>query len=47
MARLHPRLLADIVGLIESDYVTERFHKAVNPDDVIVAIRDGQQIVLD
>lgn len=47
MARLQPRLLADIVGLIESDYVTERLHKADNPAEVIEAIRDGQQIVLD
>ena len=28
MARIQPRLLADIVGLIDSDYVTERLPKA-------------------
>ena len=47
MARLHPRLLADIVGLTKSDYVTGRLRNADNPEEVIVAIRDGQQIVLD
>jgi len=47
MARIQPRLLADIVGLIESEYVTERLKKAEQPDEVIEAIRDGQQVVLD
>jgi tellurite resistance protein TerC len=28
LARIQPRLLADIAGLIESEYVTERLHKA-------------------
>lgn len=46
MARIQPRLLADIVGLIESEYVTERLKKATEPEDVIEAIRDGQQVVL-
>ena len=47
MARIQPQLLADIVGLIESEYVTERLKKAAAPEEVIEAIRDGQQIVLD
>lgn len=47
MARIQPRLLADIVGLIESEYVTERLRKATDPAEVIEAIREGQQVVLD
>ena len=47
MARMQPRLLADIVGLVDSDYVTERLRKAKTPEDVIEAIRAGQQVVLD
>ena len=47
MARIQPRLLADIVGLIESEYVTERLKKEENPEGVIEAVRDGQQVVLD
>jgi tellurite resistance protein TerC len=47
VARMQPRLLADIVGLIESEYVAERLHKAETPEAVIEAIRAGQQIALD
>ncbi|MCL4178832.1 MAG: TerC/Alx family metal homeostasis membrane protein [Verrucomicrobia bacterium] len=47
MARVQPRLLADIVGLIDSDYVTERLRKATTPEEIIEAIRAGQQVVLD
>lgn len=47
MARIQPRLLADIVGLIESEYVTERLKKATAPEEVIETVRDAQQIVLD
>jgi len=47
MARIQPRLLADIVGIIESEYVTERLRKATQPEDVIEAVRAGQQVVLD
>jgi mannitol/fructose-specific phosphotransferase system IIA component (Ntr-type) len=47
MARIQPRLLADIVGLIESDYVTERLKEATEPAEVIGVVRDGQQVVLD
>jgi|GEM_PF-60120 len=47
LARLQPRLLADIVGLIESDYVMERFKKADKPEEIVVALHDGQQVALD
>lgn len=47
MARIQPRLLADTVGLIESDYVTERLREATESEEVIGAVRDGQQVVLD
>ncbi|HEY5779435.1 MAG TPA: TerC/Alx family metal homeostasis membrane protein [Terrimicrobiaceae bacterium] len=47
LARIQPRLLADIAGLIESDYVTERLRKATTPEEVIEAIRAGQQVALD
>lgn len=47
MARIQPRLLADIVGLFESEYVTERLRKAKTPEEVVEAIRAGQQVVLD
>lgn len=46
MARIQPRLLADITGLIESEYVTQRLKNAERPEEIIEAIRDGQQIVL-
>jgi tellurite resistance protein TerC len=47
MARQQPLLLADIVGLFESEYVVERLHKAETPEEVIETIRAGQQIALD
>jgi tellurite resistance protein TerC len=47
MARMQPRLLADIGGLLESDYVTERLRKADTPEAVIEAIRAGQQVAVD
>ncbi len=47
IARLQPRLLADVVGLIESDYVAEKLRSAAEPDEVIEAIRDGLQVALD
>lgn len=47
MARIQPRLLADIAGLFESEYVTERLRKATAPEEVAEAIRAGQQVVLD
>jgi tellurite resistance protein TerC len=45
MARTQPRLLAEIAGLFESDYVTQRLRKARTPEEVIDAIRAGQQVV--
>jgi mannitol/fructose-specific phosphotransferase system IIA component (Ntr-type) len=47
MARIQPRLLADIVGLIDSDYVTDRLRNAQTPEQICEAVRAGQQIVLD
>jgi hypothetical protein len=47
MARIQPRLLAEIAFLFESDYVTERLRKAKTPEEVIEAIRAGQQVVGD
>ena len=46
-SRTQPRWLAEIVGLFESDYVTGRLRKARSPDDVIEAIRAGQQVAPD
>jgi len=45
--RMQARLLADIAGLMDSDYVAERLRKAETPEEVIEAIRAGQQVVLD
>ncbi|MCI0458243.1 MAG: TerC/Alx family metal homeostasis membrane protein [Gemmataceae bacterium] len=47
MARIQSRLLADIAGLFESEYVTERLRKAQTPEEVIEAIRAGQEVALD
>jgi mannitol/fructose-specific phosphotransferase system IIA component (Ntr-type) len=47
MARIQPRLLADIAGLFDSEYVTERLRKAQTPEAVIEAIRAGQEVALD
>jgi mannitol/fructose-specific phosphotransferase system IIA component (Ntr-type) len=47
MARLQPRLLADIVGLFESEYVVERLHEAQTPAAVIEAVRAGQEVAID
>ncbi len=47
LARQQPRLLADIIGVIDSDYVVERFKTAEKPEDIVEAFRDGQQVVLD
>jgi tellurite resistance protein TerC len=47
MARLQPRILADIAGLFDSEYVSERLRMAKTPDEVIEAIRAGLQVVLD
>jgi tellurite resistance protein TerC len=47
MARTQPRLLADMVGLMESEYVKERLLTATTALEVIEVVRAGQQIVLD
>lgn len=45
--RIQARLFADLVDLFESEYVTERLRKAETPEEVIEAIRAGQQVVID
>jgi tellurite resistance protein TerC len=47
MIRIQPRLLSEIVSLFESEYVTERLQKAKTPEEVIEAIRAGQQVAID
>jgi mannitol/fructose-specific phosphotransferase system IIA component (Ntr-type) len=47
MARVQPRLLAEIAGLFESEYVAERLRKAQTPEAVIEAIRAGQEVAID
>jgi len=47
LARIQPRLLADIVGLVDSEYVAERLRKAASAREVIEAVRAGLQVVLD
>ena len=47
MARIQPRLLADIVDLFDSEYVTERLRKAETPEEVIEAICAGLDVAID
>jgi tellurite resistance protein TerC len=47
MARLQPRILAEIVGLFESEYVIESLRRATTPEEIINEIRTAQQVVLD
>jgi mannitol/fructose-specific phosphotransferase system IIA component (Ntr-type) len=47
MPRLQTRLLADIAGLFQSEYVTERLRKVKTPEEVIEAIRDAQEVSTD
>lgn len=47
MPRIQVRLLADIAGLFDSEYVSERLRKARTPEAVLEAIRAGQEVVID
>ena len=47
MARIQPQLLASIEGLFKSEYVCDRLRKAVTPEEVIEAIRAGQEVGTD
>jgi tellurite resistance protein TerC len=47
LPRVQTRLLADIAGLFQSEYVTERLRKARTPEAVIEAIRAGQEVAID
>jgi len=44
LARIEPQLLASIEGLFKSEYVTGRLRKATTPEEVIEAIRAGQEV---
>jgi mannitol/fructose-specific phosphotransferase system IIA component (Ntr-type) len=46
-ARMQPRLLADLVELFDSEYVSDRLRTADTPQEVIEAIRDGQEVAVD
>jgi tellurite resistance protein TerC len=45
-ARMQPRLLAEIVDLFESEFVTERLRKAQTAEEVIEIIRAGEQVAV-
>lgn len=47
VARMQPHMLADIMGLKESDYVMDRLRQSNSPEDIIEAIKFGEQISLD
>jgi len=47
MARIQPRLLADIVDLFDSEYVVERLRKAETPEEVFEAICAGLDVAID
>jgi tellurite resistance protein TerC len=44
---IQTRLLAGIVGLFHSEYVTERLRKAQTPEAVIEAICASQEVATD
>ncbi|MDZ4850249.1 MAG: TerC/Alx family metal homeostasis membrane protein [Pirellulaceae bacterium] len=45
MARIQSQMLANIEGLLASEYVADRLRKAPTPEKVIEAIRAGQEVV--
>ncbi len=45
-SRLQPRMLARIVGLMESEYVWERLHEAKHPEAILEAIAAGDPAAL-
>jgi len=47
MSRIQHQLLASIEGLIKSDYVSDRLRKAATSEEVIEAIRAGQEVGTD
>ena len=47
LARIQPRLLANIAGLFKSEYVTERLRKAQTPEAIIETIRASQEVAID
>jgi len=47
MSRIQHQLLASIEGLIKSEYVSDRLRKATTSEEVIEAIRAGQEVGTD
>lgn len=47
LARMEPRLLEELAGLFDSEYVTERLRQAGSAEEVVEAIRTGQQVVVE
>lgn len=47
VAKMQPHMLADIMGLKESDYVMDRLRHSDSTEEIIEAIRSGEQISLD
>lgn len=47
LPRIQVRMLADIAGLFESEYVTERLRKAQTPEAVMEVIRAGEEVAID
>jgi len=47
LGRTKPQLLATIEALFNSDYVSDRLRKALTPEEVIEAIRAGQEVGTD
>lgn len=47
VAGMQPHMLADIMGLKESDYVMDRLRQSNSPKEIIEALKFGEQISLD
>lgn len=47
LGRIEPQLLASIEALFNSDYVSDRLRKALTPEEVLEAIRAGQEVGTD
>jgi tellurite resistance protein TerC len=47
VAGMQPHMLADIMGLKESDHVMDRLRQSNSPNEIIEAITSGEQISLD
>lgn len=47
VAGMQPHMLADIMGLKESEHVMDRLRQSNSPNEIIEAIKSGEQISLD